>query len=321
MTQRIIALVIGTVLTASGALAADVTLKLGHPANEEHSWHKASQKFAELVADKTQGAVEIKVFPNEQLGKELDVINAIQLGSVDMTITGETLQNWAPKAALLAVPYMLRDSAHLKAVADGPIGQEITQEIEAKAQVKPIAWFERGPRNLTSNRPIKTPAELNGLVLRVPNVPLFLNVWKALGAKPTPMAFSEVFTGLQQHVVEAQENPLALIKSASLFEVQDYVNLTEHVRSWIYLVIGTRKFDKLKPEYQQAILDAAKEAQTYEHELFRQDEQQLIEDLKAKGMEFVEVDQQAFAEGARQAVEESLKPELKPLYEQALATE
>ncbi|HXH01839.1 MAG TPA: TRAP transporter substrate-binding protein [Candidatus Competibacteraceae bacterium] len=322
MFKKALAFTAGLVLCTSAgfpALAAEVTLKLGHAGNEQHSWHKAALRFGELVAAKTNGAVEVKVFPSEQLGKELDVINAIQLGSVDLTVTGESLQNWAPKAALLAVPYMIRDERHLTAVVNGPIGQEIAKEVEDKTQLKAIAWFARGPRNLTANRPIKSPAELNGLVMRVPNVPLFLNVWKALGAKPTPMAFSEVFTALQQGVVEAQENPLSLIKSASFFEVQKYVNQTEHVRSWIYLVMGVKKFNKLKPEYQQAILDAAKEAQAYEHELFLKDEQQLIDDLKAKGMQFVEVDQQAFAEGARKAVEESLKPELKPLYQQILA--
>lgn len=321
MHKHILAIALGAGMTvASGAaLAADVTLKLGHPGNEDHSWHKASLKFAELVAAKTKGAVEVKVFPNEQLGKELDVINAVQLGSVDMTITGESLQNWAPMAALLGVPYMLRDSAHMKAVVDGPIGADIVKEIEKKVQLKPIAWFERGPRDLTSKRPIKTPADLNGLVMRVPNVPLFLNVWSALGAKPTPMAFSEVFTGLQQGVIEAQENPLSLIKSASFFEVQKYVNLTEHVRSWIYLVIGSKKFAKLDAATQQAVLAAAKEAQIYEHELFVKDEAKLVDDLKAKGMEFVKVDRQKFADGARKAVTESLKPELKPVYEQILS--
>jgi tripartite ATP-independent transporter DctP family solute receptor len=322
MMKKTLALALGAALTlavSAPAFAAEITLKLGHLANEQHSWHKASVKFAELVAAKTKGAVEVKVFPNEQLGKEMDTINAIQLGSVDLTITGESLQNWAPKAALLAVPYMLRDEKHMTAVVNGPIGADIAKEIEAKTQLKPIAWFERGPRELTSNRPIKSPAELNGLVMRVPNVPLFLNVWKALGAKPTPMAFSEVFTGLQQGVIQAQENPLSLIMSASFYEVQKYVNMTNHVRSWIYLVIGSKKFSKMKPEYQKAILESAKEAQAFERDLFLKDEQALVGQLKAKGMQFVDVDQKAFADGARKAVEESLKPELLPTYKQILA--
>jgi TRAP-type C4-dicarboxylate transport system substrate-binding protein len=133
------------------------------------------------------------------------------------------------------------------------------------------------------------------------------------------MAFSEVFTGLQQGVIQAQENPLSLIQSASFYEVQKYVNKTDHVRSWIYLVIGSKKFDKMKPEYQKAILDSAKEAQAYEHQLFLKDEQDLVGQLKAKGMQFVDVDQKAFATGARKAVEESLKPELLETYKKILA--
>lgn len=304
---------------AGSALSAEVSLKLGHLANEQDSWHLASMKFAELVAKKTNGAVEIKVFPNEQLGKEIDLINALQLGSADFTISGESMQNWAPKAALLAVPYLIRDEKHLDAVAGGALGQEIAKEIEEKVLVKPIAFFARGPRMLTSNRPIKTPDELKGMVMRVPNVPMFLDVWQSLGAKPTPMAFSEVFTGLQQKVIEGQENPLALIRSASFFEVQKYVNQTEHVRSWIYLIAGAKKLASLKPAYQQAILESAKEAQAYERELFHRKELEHETFLKSKGMEFVSVDKKAFSRKAEEGVNKSLKPEILELYQKIKA--
>ncbi|EKM4465622.1 TRAP transporter substrate-binding protein, partial [Escherichia coli] len=172
-------------LLSFSALAADVTLKLGHPVNEEHSWHKASLKFAELVKQKTNNAVEVKIYPNESLGKEMDIINAIQLGSVDMTITGESLQNWAPSAALLAVPYMITSSEQMAKIVNGEVGAQISKDIEERVKLKTIAWFERGPRNLTSNRPITNPEELKGLTLRLPNVPMFINVWKDLGAQPT----------------------------------------------------------------------------------------------------------------------------------------
>lgn len=309
-------------LAALGAPAiaqAKTTLKLGHLANEDNVWHKASVRFAEEVAKRTNGAVEVKVFPNEQLGKETDLIKGIQLGTVDFTITGESLQNWAPSAALLAVPYAIRDLAHMDAVAGGPIGAKIAASIEEKTQLKPLTYFARGPRELTSNRPIKTPADLDGLKMRVPNVPLFVKVWDALGAKPTPMAFSEVFTSLQSHTIEAQENPLALIKSASFFEVQKYLNLTDHVLSWIYLVGGAKKLGRLPADQQAAIMEAAKAARVYERELFLADEKQLAEFLKSKGMEFVEVDKAAFAAKAKDAVTAALSPEIKPLYEEIVA--
>ncbi|MEO1090494.1 MAG: TRAP transporter substrate-binding protein [Pseudomonadota bacterium] len=306
-------------LGCTAALAADVTLKLGHLANEQNTWHKAALKFAEEVATLTDGTVEVQVFPNESLGKEMDLINGMQLGTVDMTITGESLQNWAPMAALLAVPYAYTSLEQMDEVASGAIGGEIETQILERAQIRPLTYFARGPRNLTSNRPITSPDELDGLKLRVPNVPLFVETWRASGAQPTPMAFSEVFTALQNGTIDAQENPLALIKSASFFEVQSHVNLTEHVRSWIYLAIGEPSFQKLDAEQQAAIIEAAQRAQAYERELFLEDEQQLRQDLENAGMTFVDVDKAAFAADAKDAVLAGVKDELKPTVEQLFA--
>jgi TRAP-type transport system periplasmic protein len=318
--KRLLAASALTLALTSAAAAQDVTLKFGHLANEENIWHKAALKFAEEVSTLSNGTIKVEVFPNEQLGKEMDIINGIQLGTADMTITGESLQNWAPSAALLAVPYAIRDIAHLDAVAGGPIGDKIEAEIIEKAQLRPIAYFARGPRDLTSNREIKTPEDINGLRLRVPNVPLFVAVWDALGAKPTPMAFSEVFTSLQSHTIDAQENPLALIKSASFYEVQKFVNKTEHVQSWIYVVIGEPQFQALTPEQQQAVLEAGKRMQAYERGLFLADEEQLAAELQQKGMTFVDVDKAAFAAKAGEAVKAALNPAILPLYEEIVAT-
>ncbi len=297
------------------AAAADMTLKLGHLANEDNIWHKAAVKFGEELASLTDGRIEVKVFPNESLGKEMDLINGMQLGTADMTITGESLQNWAPMAALLAVPYAYKSLDHMDAVAGGPIGDQIKAQIVEKARIRPIAYFARGPRNLTSNRPIKSPADLDGLKMRVPNVPLFVDVWKALGAKPTPMAFSEVFTSLQNGTIGAQENPLALIKSASFFEVQKYVNKTEHVRSWIYLTISELTWQKLSDADKKNVMEAAKRAQKYERELFLEDDKKLVGELEAKGMTFVDVDGDAFAAKAKDAVLANVKPEIRPIVE------
>jgi tripartite ATP-independent transporter DctP family solute receptor len=312
------ALVAGS-LARPAIAASSITLKLGHLANEQDPWHKAALKFAEEVATRTKGAIEVKVFPNEQLGKETDLIKGVQLGTVDFTITGETLQNWAPSAALLAVPYAIRDLAHLDTVVRGPVGAAISDNIEQKTGLLPLAYFPRGPRELTANRAIKTPEELDGLKLRVPNVPLFVAVWQALGAKPIPMAFSEVFTSLQNGTLDAQENPLALIKSASFYEVQKFVNRTNHVISWIYLVGGSKKLARLPADQQAAIRAAAVVARDYERGLFLADEKNLETELKAKGMTFVEVDREAYAAKARVAVDAALPAAIKPLYQQMLA--
>ncbi|HKJ61516.1 MAG TPA: TRAP transporter substrate-binding protein [Hyphomicrobiales bacterium] len=306
-------------MLVGSAMAADMTLKLGHLANEENIWHKASLKFGEELKALTDGRIEVEVFPNESLGKEMDLINGMQLGTADMTISGESLQNWAPMAALLAVPYAYKSLEHMDSVAGGEIGEQIKAEIIEKAKVRPIAYFARGPRNLTSNRPIKSPDDLNGMKLRVPNVPLFVDVWKTLGANPTPMAFSEVFTSLQNGTIEGQENPLALIKSANFNEVQKYVNKTEHVRSWIYLVISELTWNKLSDADKEAVMEAAKRAQAFERELFLADEQKLVAELEGKGMTFVDVDGAAFAAKAKDAVLANVKPEIKPVVEKLFA--
>ena len=309
------ALVAATMLTGP-AFAQEKTLQLGHLANEDNPWHKASLKFAEELSSLTDGRITVEVFPNESLGKEIDLINGMQLGTVDMTITGESLQNWAPMAALLAVPYAYRSIEHMDEVASGEIGDAIEAEIIERAQIRPIAYFARGPRELTSNRPITTPADLQGLKMRVPNVPLFVDVWSALGAQPGPMAFSEVFTSLQNGTIEAQENPLALIRSASFNEVQSHVNLTDHVRSWIYLTISELTWSQLSEEDQAAVMEAASRAQEYERGLF---EQSLADDrayLEEHGMTFVEVDGAAFQAAAKDAVLANVNDEIKPIVEQ-----
>ncbi|MBE9637102.1 TRAP transporter substrate-binding protein [Salipiger mangrovisoli] len=303
---------IATVALSASAMAADMTLKLGHLANEDNTWHKASVKFAEELATLTDGRIEVEIYPNETLGKEVDVINGMQLGTADMTITGESLQNWAPMAALLAMPYAYTSLEDMDAAASGELGDRIEAQIIEKVGIRPIAYFARGPRELTSNRPITSPDDLNGLKMRVPNVPLFLNVWKALGANPTPMAFSEVFTSLQNGTIDAQENPLALIKSANFNEVQKYINKTDHVRSWIYLTISEMAWDQLSEEDQANVMEAAARAQAYERELFLADEEKLVTQLEELGVEFVDVDNAAFAAAAKEAVLNSVSDEIRP---------
>ena len=306
-------------LLSGPALAQEITLKLGHLANEENSWHKAAVKFGEELSALTDGRIAVEVYPNESLGKEMDLINGMQLGTADMTITGESLQNWAPMAALLAVPYAYTSLEQMDEVAGGAIGDQIEAQIIERAQIRPIAYFARGPRNLTSNREIKSPDDLNGLKLRVPNVPLFVAVWSTLGASPTPMAFSEVFTSLQNGTIDAQENPLALIDSANFAEVQKFVNLTEHVRSWIYLTLAEGTWQKLSDADKAAVMEAAKRAQEFERELFLADEERLVNGLKEKGMTFVEVDTDAFAGKAKDAVLANVSEEIKPVVEDLFA--
>ncbi|WP_291784604.1 TRAP transporter substrate-binding protein [Cecembia sp.] len=295
---------------------AEYVLRFGHLANEQNIWHKAALKFAEEVQQRSEGRMIVKIYPNEQLGKEMDMVTGILGEVMDIMITAESLENWSlPYAILCATPYAIQDSEHLHKVAGGEIGQEIAQHIIEVAGLRPIAYFERGARYLTTNVPVRHPDDLKGLIIRVPNVSLYVSTWSALGAKPTPMAFSEVFTALQQSTIHGQENPFALIRNAGLYEVQKYVNLTEHVKGWAYVVMGNKQFEKLPEDLQQVIVSAAQIMQEYEQQLFLEQEALDAQFLKDKGMEFIEVDKQAFEKLARKAVFESFNHLQIELYE------
>jgi TRAP-type C4-dicarboxylate transport system substrate-binding protein len=189
-----------------------------------------------------------------------------------------------------------------------------------------LGYFTRGPRDITSNKPIRTPNDLNGFVIRVPASPIHVAAWEALGAKPVPMAFAEVFTALQQHTIDGQENPLAMIQSGSFYEVQTHLNKSEHLISWVYIVISESKFQKLPKDIQTLVVQVAKETQAYENKLFLEDEATLEKFMKDHGMNIVsDVDKAAFATKALVGVERvlSTNPSYSttawPLYQQAKA--
>ena len=235
-----IGVLVGVGLSVRAFANAKIVLKLGHLANEENSWHKACVKFAEEVAKRTNGEIEVRVFPNEQLGKETDLIKGIQLGTVDFTITGESLQNWAPAAALLAVPYAIRDIEHLDQVVNGRVGEKIAGHRREDPN-QALRLFRPRPARIVVQPPDPDAGRAQRAQTAHPQrAPVRLLLGGA-GAKPTPMAFSEVFTSLQSNAIEAQENPLSLTKSGSFYEVQKYENLTDHVISWIYLAGSAKK--------------------------------------------------------------------------------
>ena len=295
--------------------------KAGHVANTDHTWHKALEYFSDILSERSDGRIIVKVFPNEQLGKEIELIRSIKTGIADMTITGGSLQNWTDIVAFSDMPFVFRDSVHMKKLVDGPIGKEMEKRILEETGIRILTYFLRGPRHLTSNRPIRGPKDLNGLIVRVPNVPSYTVAWSALGANPTPMALSEVFTSLQQGTIEAQENPLAMISSTNLFEVQDYVNLTAHVLSWAYVVIGDRQFQAMPPDLQEIFMEAVHDMQDYEHQLFLENQSRLRDHLESKGMDFIEADVSSFRQMGSQAVYQSLSDEMKEIYNRIVAIE
>ncbi len=315
-----LALLLSAVLLVTSAYAAagQYVIKLGHISNTEHTWHLASLKFKELVEARTNGQVRVEVYPNNEIGSEMEVIDAIHSGVAHMVISADSLANWAPAIAILSVPYMIRDVPHLEKVLKSEVGQFIDDQLINRASMRPLAVFIRAPRNVTSNSPISKPEDMKGMKMRISNVPIHVVAWEAVGAKPIPMAFSEVFTSLQQGVIDGQENPPDLIKSASFYEVQKYMNKTEHVRGWIYFLIGEDYFQTLPEDIQQILIEAGKETEAYERKLAAEDEAKCEQFLLDHGMQFHEADKAAFTAAMKDAVMNFLSPELQELYKKVL---
>ncbi|MBB6448084.1 tripartite ATP-independent transporter DctP family solute receptor [Geomicrobium halophilum] len=292
-----------------------------HISDESHPWHETSEVFAELVEEKTDGEVVIDIYPNSQLGDEVDSINSIKYGATDVTITGETLEVWTPNAILMATPYAFEDQEHKQKIIEGEIGQEIEQDIIDDVGLTPLFYMDRSPRNLTSNIPISHPDDLNGFNIRVPNVPLFLDAWEEAGANPQVIGLDETFTGLQQGMIDGQENPNDLTESNGFYEVQEYVNLTEHVPSWIYVVVGNEQLEALPKDQREQVLEAAEEAENYAQDLMEEQAEEVDERLKEAGVTFNEVDQNAFREAMLPAIQDNLEEEPYELYLQIIEEE
>lgn len=284
--------------------------------NEDHTVYKGFKYFGELLEKRSNGRLKLQVYPSEQLAKEIEAIRLVQAEVIDMTVTSSMLNNWFEIAAFCELPFFFKDTTEVQNFIKSPIGKRIENQMINVTGLRPLGYFQRGARHLTSNRPIKHPDDLKGLIVRVPNVPSFVTTWEALGAKPTPMAFSEVFTSLQQGTIEAQENPFAFIKNAGFYEIQEYINLTGHVLGWGYPVIGEKQFQKLPEDLKEILLQAARDMQAYEHKLFLQNEQQIINELKAKGMTFIEVDKEAFIKKSEEAIYKSLSADMQAVYKE-----
>ena len=294
---------------------------IGHIVDESNTWHKASLKFKEIVEEKSNGQIKVTIYPNTQLGSEVEMIQSILMNSgCDIAFTGESMQTYVEELGIIGMPYGINSDEHMRKVLEGEIGKEL-EELMLGTGLRVLGYFIRGPRNITSKKPLNTPDDLRNFIIRVPQSPMMVAAFEAMGAKPTPMAFGEVFTSLQQGVIDGQENPLAMIQTGAFHEVQSHLNVTEHLRAWVYIAIGEEKFQALGPELQEIVKEAAKEMQRFEHELFLAEESALADELKAKGMEFVTVDQSLFREKALEGVEKVLTEKQKALYQKMVDAE
>jgi tripartite ATP-independent transporter DctP family solute receptor len=279
----------GVALVAAVPASAQTVLKMNISVAQNSHYGVAVDAFAKEVEQRTQGRYKVQNHYAGALGAERESVEAVQLGTLDLTLTSTgPIPNFVPEVAILDIPFLFRDYAHARAVLDGPIGQEMLAKFDAKG-IKALAWAENGFRHMTnSKRAINAPDDLKGLKMRTMENPIHIAAYKNFGIIPTPMAFTEVFTALQQGTVDGQENPLSVISSAKFEQVQKYMTLTGHVYSPAVILMGKAQFDKLSAADKQAFLDAAKEAVKANRARVDDDERKAVADLRSKGMQVVE---------------------------------
>ncbi|MBV7395940.1 TRAP transporter substrate-binding protein [Mameliella sediminis] len=304
-------------LTALPALA-ETRLKLAHVANTDDPVHAAALTFARVAGDLSDGELNVRVFPNSQLGKAKEALDGVQLGTVDITMDAlGALSAYHPAAGLDSMPYLFKDADHYMEVWSGPVGTEIKELFASEANFRVMGHLFRGSRELTSNKRVDSIDDLAGLKIRVTPITERLETWKAFGASPTPMAWSEVFTALQQGVIEAQENPVAVALTQKLYEVQKYMVLTSHMANGFTFIMNDKKFQAMPKEHQIAIRGAALAAAAEFRAKVKAEREIMLEELKRLGMEVIEIDQAPFEAKAKDVV--ALFPDLQPWYEKMQA--
>ncbi|MDR1710169.1 MAG: DctP family TRAP transporter solute-binding subunit [Candidatus Accumulibacter sp.] len=278
----------------SSAMAATV-LKLGHIAETSAPYGQGAEFFAKLVKEKSKGDLEIQVFPSSSLGTAKELIEGLIYGTVDMMIAGTAeLGTFQPEVGLFDMPFLFNDRVSAYKAWD-TVGMELSKPLEAKG-IHLLGWMEQGIRHMTNNvRPIKAPTDIKGLKIRVQNNKTYVEMIKALGGSPTPMAFAELYSALQSGVVDGQETPSSHIYTKRFYEVQKYASLTGHTFAAEPVLISIAAWKKLSPDQKKIIQDAADESVAWERKLAEAEDNNFWDKIKETGkMEVIEVDIKPF---------------------------
>jgi tripartite ATP-independent transporter DctP family solute receptor len=292
-----------------GAAANPIVIKAGHVEAEDRAIHQTLLRFGEYINEESGGALVLEVYPNSELGSDSDVIDAIGLGTIQMNIGGSAVYTrYDEKFAVLSLPYMFESREQMNAAFTGEFGDVIGEWFEDYGFVC-LGYQYDGARSMSNNlRPITSVADMSGIKFRVMDSDKYINMFKMLGANPTPMGYGEIYTALQQGVIDGQDNPPGLTYGSKFHENLKYFSLTEHVYSNCPVVIGKPFFDGLDPEYQEIIRTGAKiylEDQQREEETAL--EAEFTDDIAAAGVAVNKLTPEAIAE---------FKTALEPLYDQ-----
>lgn len=274
-----------------------VVLKLGHIQNESDLWHLGAQKFADRVSELSGGDIKVEIYPNSTLGGDRDMAEGLQAGTVDISLIAGVLSNFDESISILEIPYLFRNSEEFEKIIYGDIGDEISQHVLDTTGIRILGWWERGPRKITSNKPIYTVEDMKGLKIRIPEISAMQRVFEAWGAAATTMSWSEVYPGLQQKVIEAQENPIPFFYSGSIYEVNKYINNTDHKFEYVTMAMSDAVYQKLTDKQKEWVDQAAEEATEYENSAVADVVQDALEDMtENQGVTVVDTDTSGFIE-------------------------
>ncbi|HXG28365.1 MAG TPA: TRAP transporter substrate-binding protein [Nevskiales bacterium] len=275
----------GLLLSTPAALAATFKMALGDAAGGTQ-WELGTT-FAKLFSEKTGGKHTVDLFPNGQLGDEQDTVNNAAMGLLDFSVLAiNNITPFSPTVGVLTLPYVIQSPEDAKKLTQGEIGKELTENTIRDAGVRIVGWAYSGFRVLTnSKRPVRTLDDLKGLVIRVPKNDIMIATYQAWGINPTPMAWSETFTALQQRVVDGQDNPYITVSAMKFNEVQKYITNIRYIFSLEPLIMSEQVFKEQKPEVQKAILEAGREATEHSFKYLLETEDKIRKELVAKGME------------------------------------
>ena len=293
---------LGLISGLTGAAMAQTVLKIGYATSATSHYGVGSTAFCDDIEKGTQGRYKCQQFPNSALGGEREMIEAVQLGTLDLvnTSTGP-VGNFVPEVKIVDIPFLFRDYDHARRVLDGPIGQDILTKFPSKGLVA-LSWTENGFRHMTNNkRAIVKPADAAGLKMRTMENKVHMEGYRAFGIQPTPMAFPEVFGALQQGTVDGQENPIPVILASKFSQVQKHLSLTGHVYSPALIITSPRLMNKLSDADKKVFYEAAKKAAVAQRKKVNDDEDNGIAQLEKDGMSVVrKVDGQAFRDSLRE---------------------
>ena len=299
------------------------TLRLGHGLSPDHPVHLAMEDMAARLAAKSGGRMALEIYPSGQLGSERECLELLQIGSLAVTkVSANTLENFAPAFGALTLPYVFRDEAHRFAVLDGPVGQGLLDDMD-RYRLRGLAYYDSGTRSFyTAERPVRTPADLAGLKVRVMESRTSMEMVRRMGGSPTPISYGELYTALQQGVVDAAENNLPSYHLSRHYEVAPYLALDEHTAVPDVVVIGTPVWDALTAQEKTWLREAAAESVPVQRRLWRASTAEALAAVEAAGVEVVRLgpaEKGVFAERVAGMLD-ALPPDLAALVRQVQDT-